>query len=698
MSEQATLPPPPPKFDITPEELGQNAKDLIIHIKQATAHLINSCTDNSTANFDTIILPLAGIDNEVKSRIQYIALFQAISPCADIRKASSVVINLVDKAYLNIFQNEDLFALVNRVRENMSPYVIDEEDTRLLNKFHWMFVEKGMYLTGKSRERFTWISRRLIELRVKFMEILGTDPGCLWKSKEQLAGVPLGRLSTGADEDGRDNLYRIPLTKPITNLILSECRISETRKDVFLHSSTRYKANVEIFREIIVLRNESSRLLGFPSFAARKLSQQMLGSPARVDHFLQHLHDALEPLAEEEMLKLQKLANTYDPIHLWDFDFYHTRMLQEQSHVDHEYISQWFPAKVTIQRMLGIYGELFGLQFEKVEALESSHTWHPDVDVFSVWEENKSSFIGYLYIDIFPRDGKYNHAANFNIYPSYLDTEGKQTPVVTALVCNVSRAEPALLRHTEVITIFHELGHGIHDLVGKSKYAMFHGHRTVADFTEAPSQLLEYWCWVPDCLQKLTCHYSHVSHEYHQHWLDSQEEKDVIQPPMEIPLDLAENLGATKHINQGILTLRQVAFSKFDMQIHGPASHRDVETMDIPELYNSLLENTTGLRGPGDGYYWGNGHVTTSHYVWGQEASYYSYLYTRTLAADIWSSCFKESPMSREAGSRYRRQILNHGGSKDEYKAVQDLLGRVSTLAAYLRDIGCQVTPLPLKC
>ena len=95
---------------------------------------------------------------------------------------------------------------------------------------------------------------------------------------------------------------------------------------------------------------------------------------------------------------------------------------------------------------------------------------------------------------------------------------------------------------------------------------------------------------------------------------------------MEIPLDLAENLGATKQLNQGILTLRQVAFSKFDMQIHHPASHRDVETLDISELYNSLLENTTGLRGPGDGYDWGNGHVTTSHYVWGQEASYYSYL------------------------------------------------------------------------
>ncbi|KAE8373711.1 hypothetical protein BDV26DRAFT_296701 [Aspergillus bertholletiae] len=693
MSEPAT---PPPKFDISAEALEQNAKSLVDHVQQATARLISSCADSIAADFANVILPLAAIDNEVKARVQYLALFQAISTCPGVRSASSMAINLVDKTYLSIFQDDNLFALVNRVRDNVSVHVMDEEDARLLNKFHWMFVENGMNLTGKCRDRFTWISRRLIELRVKFMEILGTDPGCLWKSEQQLAGVPLDRLSTGLDEDGRGTLYGIPLSKPVTNLILSECQVSETRKSVFLHSSGRYQANINIFREIILLRDEASRLLGFPSFAAQRLTQQMLGSPSRVDDFLQHLHDALKPLAENEILKLQALANTCDPIHLWDFDFYHTRMLQEQNNVDHEYISQWFPAKVTIQRMLGIYGELFGLQFKKVEVSESAYIWHPDVDVFSVWEEQKSSLIGYLYMDIFPRAGKFNHAANFNIYPSYLDPDGKRAPVVTALVCNVSQAEPALLRHTEVVTIFHELGHGIHDLVGKSKYAMFHGHRTVADFTEAPSQLLEYWCWVPDCLQKLTCHYSYVSPEYYKHWLRGQEERDVTQPPMEIPSALARNLEATKQLNQGILTLRQVAFSKFDMKIHNPASHHNVETMDIPEIYNSLLENTTGLRGPGNGYDWGNGYVTTSHYIWGQEASYYSYLYTRTLAADIWSSCFKQYPMSREAGLQYRQQVLNHGGSKDEHKAVESFLGRVSTPEAYLRDLGCHLPP-PVK-
>lgn len=161
-------------------------------------------------------------------------------------------------------------------------------------------------------------------------------------------------------------------------------------------------------------------------------------------------------------------------------------------------------------------------------------------------------------------------------------------------------------------------GKGIHDLLGRSNYAMFHGHRTVADFVEAPSQLLEYWCWVPECLQMLSCHYSYVS--------DKQWPSTLVQPPKEIPENLVRSLIAAKKVNQGILTLRQLAFSKFDMQIHCPSSHHLIQSIRTGEIYNSLLQKMTLLQGPENRINWGNGHVTTSHYMWGQEANYYSYL------------------------------------------------------------------------
>jgi metallopeptidase MepB len=164
---------------------------------------------------------------------------------------------------------------------------------------------------------------------------------------------------------------------------------------------------------------------------------------------------------------------------------------------------------------------------------------------------------------------------------------------------------------------------------------MFHGHRTVSDFSEAPSQLLEYWCWVPECLKQLSCHYSYLSPKYLQHWKTAKASKDDLQPLMEIPNEIVHNLVAAKQLNQGILTLRQVAFSKFDMKIHNPASHDEIEAIDFSKLYNLLLQDMTGLQGPQDGLNWGSGHATSSHYIWGQEANYYSYLLYASLTVLI---------------------------------------------------------------
>jgi metallopeptidase MepB len=165
--------------------------------------------------------------------------------------------------------------------------------------------------------------------------------------------------------------------------------------------------------------------------------------------------------------------------------------------------------------------------------------------------------------------------------------------------------------------------------LGRSKYATFHGHRTVADFVEAPSQLLEYWCWVPECLQLLSCHYSYVSPDADKD--DGRDECDTsanhsTRPPKEIPRSLLKRLVEAKSINQGILTMRQVAFSCFDLAIHCQASHGAVKSMDIGAIYNSLLQKATLLWGPDNDYQWGHGYATTPHYIWGQEANYYSYL------------------------------------------------------------------------
>ncbi|GLA73723.1 hypothetical protein AtubIFM55763_004655 [Aspergillus tubingensis] len=678
---------PLPTFDITPAAILDHANQVIRRVQLDVNHLIDTVVIGD-ATVDTLVRPLGNIDNEFKYHIQYIALFQSVAPSPDLRKASSEAVNLVNQAYLALFQDERLFYLVDTAYSKINDDNEDGEPVRLLSRFHRMFVDNGLRLAGADRDRFQHIVKRLLELRVQFMDNIATDPGSLWIATDELQGLDEGMLKNL--ERGPSGT-RIRLDRPTVSTILGKCSMAQTRRDVFLGSQSIYSQNVNIFQETIRLRHEAARLLGFPSFAAQQLRHQLVKSPGAVTDLLEDLRHRLQPLAIRELQALQTFAHLESPLHLWDFDYYHRRMLQEQYSVSHDLISEYFPAEHTIQRMLGIFERLFGLSITEVTEKTDRNGWHSDVRIFAVRDRQESlgSFLGYLYTDIYPRPGKYNHAANFNIHPGFRRNDGSQSPVATALVCNVSPAtadRPALLQHREVITLFHELGHGMHDLLGRAEYALFSGHRTVRDFVEAPSQLLEYWCWVPECLQQLSCHYTYLP-EYCERTLAEGTVKDASQPPREIPEDLVKGLAAVKQVNQGILTLRQVAFSAFDMEIHGEHGQEISEGNGIAERYNSLLQEMTLLRGPEE-VNWGHGYATSQHYMWGQEANYFSYLYTRTLAADIWTSNFRDNPMSAEAGLRYRRMILAHGGSRDELEMLREFLGRSPSPEAYLGDLG----------
>ena len=211
--------------------------------------------------------------------------------------------------------------------------------------------------------------------------------------------------------------------------------------------------------------------------------------------------------------------------------------------------------------------------------------------------------------------------------------EGKRRYPATALVCNFSKPtpkKPSLLKHDEVVTLFHELGHGIHDLVSRTTYSRFHGTSTVRDFVEAPSQMLENWCWTPSQLKSLSRHYSSLSAEYLQAWReqaggDSKEAK----PAEKIPDQLIANLIKTKHVNDALFNLRQLHFGIFDMTVHEPGSHEAIEALKVSETYNELRKEISQLDGPevlGEGSAWGNGEATFGHLIGGYDAGYYGYL------------------------------------------------------------------------
>lgn len=353
--------------------------------------------------------------------------------------------------------------------------------------------------------------------------------------------------------------------------------------------------------------------------------------------------------------------------------------------IDENKIAEYFPLQSTVEGMLNIFEKLFGFVFVEITGEDRAKlsttgqaddiSWHEDVKIFSVWDDEGEGggFVGYLYLDLHPRIGKYGHAANFSIQPGYLLPNGTRRYPATALVCNFSKPtkeKPSLLKHDEVVTLFHELGHGIHDLAGRTKYSRFHGTSVVRDFVEAPSQMLENWCWTPSQLKSLSKHY-------------------LTGDP--IPDDLIEKQISVKHVNDALFNLRQLHFGIFDMTVHTPKSHEEAESFKLSELYNMLRGEISGLKGPevlGLKPDWGNGQATFAHLIGGYDAGYYGYLTSQVYSMDMFYSVFKKDPMDGKEGRRYRHMVLEKGGSQEEMKTLEDFLGRKPSTEAFYKELG----------
>jgi metallopeptidase MepB len=605
-----------------------------------------------SANFANTVLPIAHDDNKMAIESHIIGFYNAVSTNKELRDASSEAEQMLDDFGIETSMREDVFNLVDAVLKNKEN--LDPESQRLLEKDHKTFIRNGLSLpAGPKRDRFKEIKQRLSQISIAFQKNLNEENGGLWFTPDELAGVPEDVISNLKKGEG-ENEGKLWLTFKYPDLFptLKYATNPQTRKKVFVENENKCNQNVPLFREAILLRDEGARLLGYDNHAQFRIEDKMAKTTKTVDDFLADLRTRLAPGGKKEIEKLKNMKKAdakdngltgplTDGYYLWDHRYYDRLMLEKDFQLDHQVIAEYFPLQSTIQGMLKIFEELFGLVFVNIASEEdraalaeggkgSEIVWHEDVQIFSVWDDEGegAGFVGYLYLDLHPRDGKYGHAANFNLQPGYIDENGKRRYPATALVCNFSKPtpkKPSLLKHEEVVTLFHELGHGIHDLVSRTTYARFHGTNTVRDFVEAPSQMLENWCWTPSQLRSLSHHYSHLSPEYEAAYLESSGADK--KPAEQIPQSLIAKLINTKHVNDALFNLRQLHFGTFDMAVHEPASHEELEKMDITEKYNSLRHEISQLDGPealdgdkkGD-WHWGNGQATFGHLIGGYDA------------------------------------------------------------------------------
>jgi len=373
---------------------------------------------------------------------------------------------------------------------------------------------------------------------------------------------------------------------------------------------------------------------------------------------LEDLRTRLTPIGKKELEKLEELKGSH--IYIWDYRFYDRLLIEKEYAVDQEKISEYFPLDNTLSRIFDIFGRIFSLRFEEIT--EGKQVWHEDCRQFAVYEKKDASFVGWLYLDLYPRQGKYSHQANFGLCPGYIKPNGERVYPSTALVCNFSKPtpkQPSLLKHDEVVTTMHEIGHAIHDLVGRTRYSRFHGTNVARDFVEMPSQLLENWCWTEKQIKFLSKHH---------------------QTGEALPDDLIRQLIKSKHVNDALFHLRQLFFGLFDITIHSMT-----ENVNSTDLYNSLRRDISLFDDDGETTL---GQATFGHLMGGYQSRYYSYEYSLVFAADLWASKFQQDPLSTSTGDVYRHKILEKGSSRDEYDSLRDFLQREPNNDAFLKEIG----------
>ncbi|KAJ1718799.1 metalloendopeptidase [Coemansia biformis] len=448
-------------------------------------------------------------------------------------------------------------------------------------------------------------------------------------------------------------------------------RREDTRRRLLVVAESRCPENIPLLQEAVKLRLEAARLLGYQTHAEFVLEDNMAKDPASVLRFENDLHERLGTLADKELGELEALKRAdkeaagerYEGLFHWDFRYYANLAKERKHSIREDEVRQYFPMAEVVRGVLDIYQETLGLRFVRVDG---PPVWHPDVEMYEVWEADGDEFVGHFYLDLYPRAGKYNHACVNPLRSGFQRPDGSREYPAAAMLANFPKptpSAPALLAHDDVLTLLHEFGHVFHHLCTKTRWAHFALDGVQMDFVEAPSQLLENWGWEPAVLRRLAVHHK------------------TGEP---IPEDLVERLVAAKNEGSGLSNLRQIFFGLYDMAIHNT---RDGD-VDVCALYRTLREQITRFAGTSESTC---GAATFGHLLGGYDAQYYVYLWAKVFSADMYESRFKRDGLADpQTGLDYRREILQPGGARDAMDSMVRFLGRKPNNRAFLHSIGCE--------
>lgn len=540
---------------------------------------------------------------------------------------------------------------------------LDLVQAKLVKEMLIGFKNSGMDLNDADLEKFKALNKEKAEYIIKFDKNIQEYKDPLAVTQEQLRGLGEDYIQKLSKTD--DGKYLVTLDYPDYVPFMQNADDEQARKELeFKFNRRGGQENVELLEKTLTLRREIARLLGYKNHAELRLEDRMAKNPKTVMAFLKDLQKKLKPLgkkADKEMIayKNSKTGKNSRTLYSWESGYWSNKFRKENLELDSEKIKEYFPSQVVIDGMLDLFGGVFGITFEPVDI----PVWHPDVKAFKIKDKASGELVAYFYMDLYPREGKYKHAACFGLVEGEEKQDGTYQIPFVAIVANLNKPSgdtPSLLKHSEVETLFHEFGHVLHNALTKAKYSAFSGTSVSWDFVEAPSQMLERWAWDPQVLKKISKHY---------------------KTGEALPDDLIKRMIAAKNFGAGGMYLRQDFFAQYDMTLHTADT-----TPDTTKLYFELTKKIRGLpltKGTIP-------QASFGHIMGGYDAGYYGYLWSEVIAEDFFGEFKKNGIFNPETGLKFRREILEKGGTLDEEKMVENFLGRPADNKPFLKSIGLE--------
>jgi Zn-dependent oligopeptidase len=528
----------------------------------------------------------------------------------------------------------------------------------------------GLSLPKEQRKEVEELRKQLSSLTTDFDSNVTEAKQSLVFTKEELDGVSPNFLEQPGVKTG-DNQYTVMANITFHYIsVMENAKNEATRKKLFqARFNLAKEKNVPVLQQIVELRNKIAHKLGYKSWADYKIEPKMAKTGEIAEKFVYDLAKGLQPKFDAELNALKELkakeTGTANPtINEWDWRYYDNQLKKQKYTVDTEQLRVFFPYQKSLEGMFAVYQKIFSL---KIEQIQPPYKWVDDLQLYMVSDSTTGEPLGAFYLDMFPREGKYNHFAQFGLIEGKQLANGTHVRPVAALICNFpppTGDKPSLLSHGDVETLFHEFGHALHTILTRSKHARFAGTSVPRDFVEAPSQMLENWVWDKKVLDSFAADYR--------------------DPNKKIPQEILTKMEEARLATIGTFYRRQLSLAAIDLKLHAAAPLGGEPK--VVEASNEILKQIF-LPVPNDtafvAYF---GHLT------GYDGGYYGYAWADAISADL-ATVFENSPdgfYDVAAGKRLRDEIYAPGGSRDVNESIEKFLGRPRSLKPFLKNIGIE--------